>query len=171
MKQAGTTLVLTALVALGAGCPGPSLTACNVEPDVSGAWTFTLDPVAGGIKNAIDVEANLQQVASNNALGLGSALWGKLTSSDKGAFDTVMIPQLVHNNGSKTGAIFGCELKINVPIATPVTDDNVDQGPLRISLTGNVVAKGKITGDVSSLIRVDDATMSPLGFTWTGAQH
>jgi hypothetical protein len=117
------------------------------------------------------VDAELRQVQSNNALGLGAQLWGTLTASDKDAFDVLMIPQLMHNNGSKPGAIFGCELSINVPIATPVTDDNNDQGPLRIALTGNIVAHGTITGQVSTLIRRDDKKKLQRSFTWTAAQR
>ena len=37
----------------------------------------------------------------------------------------------------------GCTVKINVPVATLVTDDDVDNGPLRLSLTGSIVAHGR----------------------------
>ena len=60
-------------------------------------------------------------------------IWGTLdVDATRAFFDTLNIPQLIKNNGCKTGAELGCTVKINIPIATPVTDDNVDQGPLRI---------------------------------------
>jgi hypothetical protein len=166
---------LFAIVAFCAGCPD---TTCGYEPDITGAWTFTLTPTDGGgdggaptLPHAMSIDAQLKQVKSDNALGLGAQLWGTLVSSDKGAFDMLTIPPLMHNNGSKTGAIFGCELKINVPIATPVSDDNVDQGPLRVALTGDVTGRGVIVGQVSTLIRQDDKKKVQRSFTWTGAQR
>ena len=95
-----------------------------------------------------------------------------LTSADKGAFDTITIPQLTHNDGGKTGGVLGCELRINVPIDMPVTDDNQDDdGPLRLSLSGSIVGQGMLAGDSATMIRVDDSTMSQGSFTWTGAQR
>jgi hypothetical protein len=167
---------LCAILACCAGCPGQSLTTCASEPDVTGNWTFTLTPTDGGAPTLPDgmtmtIDAELRQVRSDNALGLGAQLWGTMTSSDKGAFDVIMIPQLMHNNGSKTGAIFGCELKINVPIAMPVHDDDTDQGPLRLALTGNVTARATIAGQLSTLIRQDDKMKLQRSFVWTGVQH
>ena len=165
---------LLAVLAFCAGCPGQSLANCTNEPDISGSWTFSLTPTVGGaptIPTAMTIDAELRQLKSDNALALSSPLWGTLVSSDKGAFDMLVIPELMHNNGSKTGAIFGCELKINVPIAMPVSDDDVDQGPLRIALTGDVGPRGKIVGQVSTLIRADGDGKQQLSFTWTGAQH
>jgi hypothetical protein len=162
---------LFAIVAFCAGCPD---TSCSYEPDVTGSWTFTLEPTDGGaptLPAVMTIDAQLKQVKSDNALGLGAQLWGTLTASDKGAFDMLTIPPLMHNNGSKTGAIFGCELKINVPIAMPVSDDNVDQGPLRVALTGDVSARGMIAGRVSTLIRKDDEKKRQRSFVWTGAQR
>jgi hypothetical protein len=166
---------LGAIFAFCAGCPGS--TTCSYEPDITGNWALSLNPTNGPdggaptLPHGMTVAAQLQQVRSDNALGLGAQLWGTLTSSDKEAFDVLMIPQLMHNNGSKTGAIFGCELKINVPIATPVTDDNNDQGPLRLALTGDVTARGVIAGQLSTLIRRDDDKKLQRSFTWTGAQQ
>ena len=81
------------------------------------------------------------------------------------------IPQLVNNNGSKTGALVGCELKINIPVTNVVTDDNVENGPLRLSLTGTIVRRGMMTGDASTVIRVDNPAMMPETFTWSGIQR
>jgi hypothetical protein len=169
-----TLAALFAIVAFGAGCPD---TACGYEPDITGSWTFTLTPTDGGdggaptLPRAMTIDAQLKQVRSANALGLGAQLWGTLVSSDKGAFDMLTIPPLMHNNGSKTGAIFGCELKINVPISMPVSDDNADQGPLRVALAGDVGGRGMIVGQVSTLIRQDDKKKLQRSFTWTGAQR
>lgn len=167
-------ILASAVLVLLAGCPGQSLGTCSNQPDVSGNWTFTLDPTDGGaptIPSIMTIQAQLTQVKSANALGLGAQLWGTLTSSDKGAFDVLTIPQLMHNNGSKTGAILGCELKINVPIAMPVTDDDSDQGPLRLALTGQIVALGMIEGELSTLIRGDDTKKLQRSFVWAGVQR
>jgi hypothetical protein len=75
----------------------------------------------------------------------------------------------MHNNGSKTGAILACELKIYIPVATPVTDDNADQGPLRLQLAGSIVAPGMIVGDAVNRLRlVEDPDMVERAFTWSG---
>lgn len=156
------------------GCPGSSLTTCDAEPDLSGHWTFTLAPLPSGgaatIPSPIQIEADLMQVKRPNS-NLGALVWGTLTADDKGTFDTLTIPELVNNNGSKTGAIVGCELKINVPVTTMVTDDDMDNGPLRLSLTGSITAAGQLTGEPSTVIREADATMMPETFTWSGVQR
>jgi hypothetical protein len=58
-----------------------------------------------------------------------------------------------------------------VPVAMTVTDDDMDQGPLRLSLTGSIVGKGAITGDPSTVIRVEDTKMQQETFTWSGVQR
>jgi len=102
---------------------------------------------------------------------LGALIWGTLTSTDKGFFDALQIPQLVMNNGSKTGGIVGCAVKINVPVTSMVTDDDVENGPLRISLTGTIAADKMMTGDPSTVIRVDNTAMTQETFTWSGVQR
>ncbi len=162
---------LAAALALLAGCPNGSLTSCDAEPDITGRWTLTLVPARmGGPPRGDTVIADLQQMPRPNS-ALGSLVWGTLTSNDKGFFDTLTIPQLVNNNGGKTGGIVGCQLKINVPISTMVTDDNVDNGPLRIALSGTVSARGHLTGDVSTVIRADNPAMMQEMVTWSGVQQ
>jgi len=163
-------LLLASLLLLP-GCPGSSLTTCGVEPDISGHWTFSLQPIgAGGIPRADTIEADLQQMPRPGST-LGALIWGTLTSTDKGFFDALQIPQLVMNNGSKTGGIVGCAVKINVPVTSMVTDDDVENGPLRISLTGTIAADKMMTGDPSTVIRVDNMAMTQETFTWSGAQR
>jgi hypothetical protein len=65
----------------------------------------------------------------------------------------------------------GCSVKINVPVTTDVTDDDSDNGPLRISLSGSIVATGMMTGDPSTVIREDNMAMTQESFTWVGVQH
>jgi hypothetical protein len=101
--------------------------------------------------------------------GIGNLVWGTLTAADPGLFGTIAIPELVKNNGSKTGGVLGCSLKINVPVATTVSDDDADDGPLRLSLSGSISSRGMMTGDVSTVIRVDDSQMRVRSFIWTGA--
>src|SRR5438270_12755239 len=98
---------------------------------------------------------------------LGALIWGTLTSTDKGFFDAIAIPQLVMNNGSKTGCVLGCAVKINVPVTTMATDDDTDNGPLRIALSGAIVGPGVLNGDPSTLIRVDNLAMTEETFTWS----
>jgi hypothetical protein len=165
--------LLAALLALP-GCPGSSLTTCGAEPDLTGHWTMTFAPLSGGgsatIPRGDTVEADLTQMKRPNST-LGALIWGTLVSSDKGFFDTLMIPQLVMNNGGKTGGIVGCSLKINIPISSMVTDDDADNGPLRLSLAGTITANKMITGDSSTVIRADNPSMLPETFTWSAAQH
>jgi len=163
--------VLLASLFFLAGCPGSSLTTCGAEPDISGHWTFTLQPIGNGsIPRADTIEADLQQMPRPGST-LGALIWGTLTSTDKGFFDALQIPQLVMNNGSKTGGIVGCAVKINVPVTSMVTDDDVENGPLRISLTGTIAADKMMTGDPSTVIRVDNMAMTQETFTWSGAQR
>lgn len=160
-----------ALVFALAGCPGSSLTTCGVEPDLTGHWTFTLTPLDdGGIPRGDTIEADLFQIKRPNS-NLGALIWGTLTSTDKGFFDAIAIPQLVMNNGSKTGGVVGCAVKINVPATSMVTDDDTDNGPLRISLSGTIVDRGMMRGDPSTLIRADNEAMTGESFTWSAAQR
>ena len=157
---------LVALLVL-AGCPAP-FTTCDAQPDLTGRWQLTFSP--GGdnpITRATTVDAELRQMKRPS--GIGNLVWGTLTAADKGLFDTVAIPELVKNNGSKTGGVLGCSLKINVPVRTPVSDDDADEGPLRLSLSGSISSRGMMTGDVSTVIRVDDPQMRVWSFIWTGA--
>jgi len=163
-------VLLASLVAL-AGCPGTSLTTCAAEPDLTGSWTLTLRPIDGGsIPRPDTIEAQLFQMKRPNST-LGALIWGTLSSTDKGFFDVISIPQLVMNNGSKTGGVVGCALKINVPAMSVVTDDDADNGPLRIALSGTIVAKGMMNGDPSTLIRVDNQAMTQESFTWSAVQR
>jgi hypothetical protein len=144
---------------------------------VSGSWTLSLTPLDGdaGVSTSLPrpdtILAQLTQVRPPG-IALGRLLYGTLTSTDKGFFDTVSIPMLTMNDGSKTGSMLGCSLSINVPIATPVSDDNRDQGPLRIALAGRIAARGQLVGDSqrSSLVAVDDQTQTARHFAWSGTQ-
>ncbi len=167
----GSPRLVVAALLLFTGCTGSSLTTCEAEPDLSGHWTLSLAEIgAGGIPRPDTIEADLAQMKRPNST-LGALIWGTLTSTDKGFFDVLQIPQLVMNNGSKTGGVVGCSVKINVPVTTMVTDDDADNGPLRISLSGAIVAKGMMTGDPSTVIRVDNMAMSQETFTWSGVQR
>jgi hypothetical protein len=119
------------------------------------------------------IHATLEQVKPPGVLSLGRLVYGELTSEDPTFFGTVSIPRLMHNNGSKTGSMLGCQLQINVPIASNVSDDNLDSGPLRIALGGTIEAAGMLTGDptLSSVILVGDAAMTPRSFAWTGQKQ
>ncbi len=164
---------LLASLLLLAGCPGTSLTTCAAEPDLTGHWTFALTPLVETgmpIPRPDTIEAQLFQIKRPNST-LGALIWGTLTSSDKGFFDVISIPQLVMNNGSKTGGVVGCSVKINVPVTTMVTDDDADNGPLRISLAGTIVANGMMKGDPSTLMRVEDQAMTEESFTWSAVQR
>jgi hypothetical protein len=169
-KYLPLAVALAATVLLvGGGCGNNPFTACSEEPDLTGHWVISTTPSDGGV-GGDTIDAQLLQV--KRASGLGALVWGTLVSSDKGAFDTLEIPQLMHNDGSKTGGVLGCELRINVPVDTPVTDDDQDDdGPLRLSLSGSISAQGMLAGDLSTMIRVDDPTMTQGSFTWTGAQR
>ena len=167
-------VLLAPLLFILAGCPGSSLTTCGAEPDLTGHWSLTLAPLDGAatppIPRGDDVEADLFQEKRPNST-LGALIWGTLTSTDKGFFDAIAIPQLVMNNGSKTGGVLGCAVKINVPVTSMVTDDDTDDGPLRLSLSGTIVGKGMMTGDPSTVIRVDNQAMTGESFTWSAVQR
>jgi hypothetical protein len=164
-------VLLLPLLFLLAGCPGTSFTTCDAEPDLTGHWTLSLAPIdAASIPRKDTLEADLVQMKRPNS-NLGALIWGTLTSTDKGFFDTLAIPELVMNNGSKTGGVVGCAVKINVPVTTMVTDDDADNGPLRISLSGEIVGSGMMNGDPSTLIRVDNQAMTGETFTWSAVQR
>ncbi len=172
--------MLTSLLAVvWAGCGSNSIGSCDKEPDLTGLWTLAAAPFDGDagimgdvVPRAFTVDASLMQVKSNATFSIGHGVWGTLTSRDKGVFDVLQIPQLTMNNGSKTGAELSCTVKINIPIATPVSDDNVNQGPLRLALVGTILQKGMMVGDPdgSLVIFVEDATMTPRHFAWTATQ-
>jgi hypothetical protein len=164
-------VLLLPLLFLLAGCPGTSFTTCDAEPDLTGHWTLSLAPIdAASIPRKDTLEADLVQMKRPNS-NLGALIWGTLTSTDKGFFDTLAIPELVMNNGSKTGGVVGCAVKINVPVTTMVTDDDADNGPLRISLSGAIAGSGMMNGDLSTLIRVDNQAMTGETFTWSAVQR
>ncbi len=159
------------------GCGDSGLGSCDKQPDVSGQWTLALTPASidGGvpeIPRADTIVAQLVQVKPPGVLSLGRLIEGTLVSSDKGFFDTLIIPPLMMNDGSKTGSLLGCELSINVPVEGNVSDDDVDQGPLRIALTGTITGRGAMQGimHLSSTILSDDATAMPRSFLWTATQ-
>ncbi len=160
-----------------AGCGQSSLGSCDLDPDLTGRWTFTLaaadvDGGASEIPRGDTITADLTQHSSSALLDITKRIWGTLTSTDTSFFTTIQIPQLSQNDGSKTGAALGCTVKINVPIAANVTDDNVDQGPLRLAISGRVVAHGSILGDdTSTVIMTSDQTNTPRTFAWTGARQ
>jgi hypothetical protein len=164
-------LLLLPLLLLFSGCPGSSLTTCGAEPDITGHWTLSLDAIgAGGIPRPDKIEAELVQMKRPNST-IGALIWGTLTSTDKGFFDALAIPQLIMNNGGKTGGVVGCTVRINVPVTTVVTDDDADNGPLRISLAGAITGNGVMAGDPSTVIRVDNTAMTQETFTWSGVQR
>ena len=173
--------LLGLLVLLGAGplaACGPGNTACSDEPDVTGAWHVSLTPlgvdagVAATLPGDTSIDAELLQGGATDFLGIGRHLYGTLSASDPSYFGTLDIPRLMHNDGSKSGALLGCSVRINVPIAMPVTDDNVDQGPLRITLAGKVTQKGMMLGtDGSRLILSSDPTNTVRDFAWSAARR
>jgi hypothetical protein len=168
MTVGGRGIILVALLGL-AGCPTTPFTTCDVEPDLTGHWSLSLTPAGDNpISRPDTIDAMLRQTERP---GLGSFVWGTLASSDKGFFDSLQIPELTKNNGGKTGGVLGCSVKINVPVTSMVTNDDTDNGPLRLSLSGSVAAGGMMKGDVSTVIPIDDSSMRQGTFTWTGVQQ
>ncbi len=163
--------------ALYAGC-GEANAGCSDEPDVTGAWVVSLSPLAADagvratIPEAATLDAQLLQGGSTDFLNIGRHLYGTLSARDPSYFGTLEIPRLMHNDGGKSGAVLGCALRINVPIATPVTDDNVDQGPLRITLAGKIIGKGSMLGtEGSRLILASDPTQTDRAFVWSAVRR
>ena len=151
--------------------------ACELQPDISGGWSFVLSPVDidGGLptvpRDAV-VTAQLEQVKPPGVLSLGRLVYGSLSSSYAGFFTNLEIPRLMNNGGSKTGSMLGCAIQLNLPLMMPVSDDNQDPGPLKLSLGGKILAAGSITGDptLSSIILSEDAAEMPRTFAWTGTK-
>lgn len=151
------------------------LGACEEMRDVSGPWQITAVPsavVAMGkstIPRTTTMTATLEQQPSNNVFGLGALVYGTVASDDKGFFDSLAIPRLTMNDGSKTGAALGCRVTLNVPIESSVTDDNVKQGPMRISLAGRVTAFGGMLSvpELSTVVMTDDPLAVERTFEWT----
>ena len=181
LERNTTTRLFAIVLALAAfGCTeGGNLGACSKQSDLTGRWTLTLgltDGDAGVIDSVIPrtnvIDADLVHIKSVSALAVGRNVWGTLSSRDKGFFDTLKIPELIKNNGSKTGAQLTCDVRINVPIAADVSDDNVDQGPNRISLSGKIVARGMMVGEPpnSTVIMVEDGAQAPRNFAWVATQ-
>jgi len=174
-----TLLALAVLVGTGfIACGDSSITACGDEPDVTGGWKLTLGPAAmdlgadATLAESVEIEAELEQAGATDFLGIGHYVYGTLDARDARYFGKLAIPRLLKNDGRKTGAVLGCELRINVPIATMVSDDDVDQGPLRIALVGRIVQKGMLLGlPGSTLIMADDQSFTPREFSWTGARR
>jgi hypothetical protein len=128
--------------------------------------------VGSTIPKTDTIHANLTVIKPTDPLVIGRYIQGTLVSDDKMFFDALTIPPLMMNNGSKTGSALGCDLRINVPIASPVSDDNVDQGPLRISLAGTIDTSGHMAGDatMSTVILAQDPAQIVRSFTWQGQQ-
>jgi hypothetical protein len=162
-----------------AGCGDAPLGTCDKETDLTGHWVVNAVPFDGDagvmgdvVPRSFTLDADLTQVKSTGTFNIGHGVWGTVSSRDPGVFGTLQIPQLMKNNGGKTGAELECTVKINIPIATPVTDDNVDQGPLRLALTGKIVENRMMLGDLANslVIMVDDPSMTPRHFAWTAQQ-
>jgi hypothetical protein len=167
-----------AIAILVGGCSafgGP----CDLEPDLTGRWALTFTPVApdggtSGIPRNDQVTADLVQMNAGGVLDIGRRLWGTLSSADPEFFGTLTIPQLTHNDGSKSGAALGCMLRINVPLTMDVHDDNVPQPPQRLTLSGLVVAKGQLVGQAPSVLimtpDLNSAAPPQRPFAWTGTR-
>ena len=178
MRLLVLALALAPLAACGAG-----LGTCGNEADITGTWDITVTPFPadGGIaelEEGFSIQADLVQAERIDFLGIGHFVHGALVASDPRIFGTLAIPELKHNSGNKSGAILGCKLGIHIPIAMPVTDDNVDQGPDRIALSGQITQKGRIENlvsaspmDDSSVVLTSDAASTVRRFAWTATQR
>lgn len=162
-------LLMTPLLA---ACPGGGIGQCEEMKDFSGTWDFTFTPSTTKLQTVprtAHATATLTQRKSDNFLGIGWLLWGTITSDDAGFFSSLTIPQLVMNDGSKTGALLGCRMKVNVPAAMPVHDNNEDEGPIRLTLTGRLKEAGVLISDPdeSMIILVEDPNQEVRFFEWT----
>jgi hypothetical protein len=162
-------------VALGllVGCDDNGPTCSERTENLTGAWVFTLTPDGmETIPRPTQIYAELLQVKPEG-FTLGRLVWGTLTAGDKEFFGAVSIPSLMQNNGSKTGVVVGCALQINVPIASPVTDDDKDQGPLRIRLTGTIDGRRTMKGNPmeSRLIMESESPPRARRFAWVAEQQ
>ena len=170
-------MLATVAVALLGACGDSTLGACAKQPDVSGKWNLSLTPVPDGgvptIPRSDVVYATIEQVKPQGVLSLGRLIRGMLSSMDSGFFSSLTIPPLTHNDGSKTGSLLGCAISIHIPVAPDVSDDNVDQGPLKIGLSGTIVDKGMMVGDptTSTVILDEDAQKTPRSFAWTAVEQ
>lgn len=148
---------------------------CEEMRDVSGPWQITAAPAAivamgmSTIPRATTMTATLEQQPSSNVFGLGALVYGSVAADDKGFFDSLTIPRLTMNDGSKTGAALGCRITLNIPIESNVTDDNVKQGPMRLSLAGRVIAFGGMLSvpELSTVVMTDDPLAIERTFDWT----
>lgn len=168
---------LALILVLAPACDS-SLTACDKQADVTGHWVVAATPLGtdagpAALPMAFSIDAQLVQGQKTDPFAIGHYIHGTLTASDPSVFGSIAIPELAKNDGGKTGAIRGCTLVINVPIATPVTDDATDQGPLRISLNGSITAKGHMeSGTVPSTVAlVSDSSDEERPFAWTADQN
>ena len=178
MRSLVLVLALAPLVACGEG-----VGTCGNQADITGTWDITATPLVtdGGtasLMNAFTIEANLVQAERIDFLGIGHFVHGTLTASDASVFGTLAIPELRHNSGNKSGAILGCKVGIHVPIAAPVTDDNVEQGPDRVALSGQVTQRGYMESvvvtsamDDSSVVLTSDPSSTARQFSWTATQR
>jgi hypothetical protein len=128
------------------------------------------------IPQGTTLRATLEQVESHSSIiSLGRFLWGTITADDPAFLArAVEIPRLTNNGGSKTGSSIGCSVAINVPVADVVSDDEKDQGPLRIQLTGRVTEMHKMLGDPMAskiLMAADGPSGLPRRFAWTAEQQ
>jgi hypothetical protein len=146
-------------------------------PDPGGQWTFRLEPLVGDLgvdvatlERGATLQAELVVVKSSSSFAFARYVRGTLESEDPTLFTRLVIPALERNNGSKTGSTLGCDLSINVPVKPDVTDDDSDEGPMRISLFGRIEERGMIVGDAerSVVIPERDPTQTPRRFAWTG---
>ena len=160
-----------------AGCANGGLGACEVQPDISGAWTIQLTPLdvsdggAATIPRSNTLHASLEQV-DPGSLSLGKLVWGSVASDDPNFFGVLQIPRLTHNGGSKTGATLGCQIQINIPLDMPVTDDDTPPMSYKLQLGGAITAAGMMIGDptLSSVILDADPQNVPRSFSWTGQE-
>ena len=161
---------------------GSAVGTCGNEGDITGTWDIVATPSPEDAGTAglppFTIEADLVQAGSIDFLGIGHFVYGTLTASDPGVFGRLTIPELKHNSGNKSGAILGCKLGIHVPVATPVTDDNVDQGPNRIALSGQVTMTGHMESvismdptDESSVLLSSETAPTRRTFSWTATQR
>jgi hypothetical protein len=174
---------------LSAGGCGGAVGACAVEPDPGGTWVVSAAPLVGDggtpaqdpsdpllpgtLPRPVELVARLEVVVPTESLfSYGRYVRGTVESADPDFFSTLMIPPLLRNDGSKTGSTLGCRLQLNVPIEQNVTDDNREQGPLRLALGGRLLGEGRLQGDplLSHLVMVSDPTGRERRFAWTAVR-
>lgn len=168
--------LLAVLLLLASACDS-ALTECGKQSDLSGHWLISATPLATdagapALPMAFTIDAQLTQAGKTDFIGIGHYVYGTLTASDPSVFGTITIPMLMHNDGGKTGVVRGCTIGINVPITTSVTDDDTDQGPLRLGLTGQIDEKGMMQGGTvpSTVVLASDPSNEARAFAWTAEQ-